>query len=175
MYQRTKPDPRPFPESSVNNYYGKTRLFNPIPNKIGIINQKVVDWGFPDRRPPPSGLRHSREYFKYFFERYFPDVECKLVVSSVLNNETAQPVFHFPSDMSKQEIVNYLSHIYGIDNVAHVATRNVKGRRYKNEVGAIKTFPDFKEAVVTLDTPVKIDFKLVKGTEDAAENMIGKK
>lgn len=169
-YAHTKPDPRPYPEPAVNNYYGRTRLWNPIAGKIGVINKKAEDWGWPHQRPPPTGLRQSKEHFPFFFERYFPDVAVRLVLDSVLNNETTRPVFHIPQDMSKQELVNYLKNIYGIDNVVRISVRNVRGKRFKNEVGMIKTLPDYKIAVVELDSPVVVEFKQIKGTEDTPDN-----
>lgn len=169
-YQHKKPDPRPYPEPSVNNYYGRTRLWNPIAGKIGIINKKIEEWGWPHQRPPPAGLRQSAEYFPHFFDRYFPDAEVKLVLDSVLNQETTHPVFHVPQDMSRKEIMHYLRNIYGIDNVVRIGIRNMRGRRFKNEVGAIKSLPDYKVAVVELDTPVSIEFKQIKGSEDTPDN-----
>lgn len=164
------PDPRPFPEPAVNNYYGRTRLWNPIAGKIGLVNRKAEEWGWPHQRPPPTGLRRSPEYFPFFFDRYFPNVEVRLVLDSVLNNETTRPVFHIPQDMSKQELVNYLKNIYNIDNVVRIGVRNMRGKRFKNEVGQIKAMPDYKVAVVELDAPVSIEFKQIKGTEDTPDN-----
>lgn len=169
-YQHKRPDPRPYPEPSVNNYYGKTRLWNPIAGKIGIVNKKIEEWGWPHNRPPPAGLRRSPEYFPHFFDRYFPDEEVKLVLDSVLNQETTRPVFQVHPSMSRQEITNYLRNIYGLDNIVHVAVRNLRGRRLKNEVGAIKTLPDYKLAIVELDTPVIIEMKQIKGSEDTPDN-----
>lgn len=164
------PDPRPYPEPSVNNYFGRTRLWNPILGKIGIVNRKAEEWGWPHQRPPPTGLRQSPEYLPHFLDRYFPDVEVRLVLDSVLNNETMRPVFQIPQDMSKQELVNYLKNIYSIDNVVRISVRNMRGRRFKNEVGQIKTYPDYKVAVVELDGPVSIELKQIKGTEDTPDN-----
>ncbi|KAG5476957.1 hypothetical protein LSCM1_05291 [Leishmania martiniquensis] len=164
------PDPRPFPEPAVNNYYGRSRIWNPIAGKIGVVNRKAEEWGWPHQRPPPTGLRRSPEYFPFFFSRYFPDVEVRLVLDSVLNNETTRPVFHIPQDMSKQELVNYLRNIYNIDNVVRISVRNMRGRRFKNEVGEIKSLPDYKVAVVELDSPVSVVFKQIKGTEDTPDN-----
>jgi len=169
-YKHTSPDPRPYPEPAVNNYYGRTRLWNPIAGKIGVVNRKSEDFDWPHRRPPPTGLRRSPEFFPFFFERYFPDVEVNLVLDSVLNQETTRPVFHIPQDMSKQELVLYLRNLYQIDNVVRISVRNARGRRFKNEVGTIKQLPDYKIAVVELDTPVSIDFKQIKGTEDTPDN-----
>lgn len=170
QYQRRTIDPNPFPEKPVNNYYGRTRLWNAIPSKVGIVNKKAEDFGWPHRRPPPTGLRESQEFFPYFFSRYFPDVECKLIVDSVLNNETTDPTFLFPPNMSREEIANYLKNVYGMDNIVHVIVRNMPHRKYKNEVGTIKLTPGLKQATVILDTPVKIDFKAIKGTEDTPDN-----
>ncbi|KPI88334.1 hypothetical protein ABL78_2573 [Leptomonas seymouri] len=164
------PDPRPFPEPAVNNYYGRTRIWNPIAGKIGLVNRKAEEWGWPHRRPPPTGLRRSPEYFPFFFDRYFPSEEVRLVLDSVLNNETTYPVFHIPQNMSKQELVNYLKHLYHIDNVVRISVRNVRGKRFKNEVGQIKSMPDYKVAVVELDAPVSIELKQFKGTEDTPDN-----
>ncbi|AYU79424.1 hypothetical protein LdCL_250014500 [Leishmania donovani] len=164
------PDPRPFPEPAVNNYFGRSRIWNPIAGKIGLVNRKAEEWGWPHQRPPPTGLRRSPEYFPFFFSRYFPDVEVRLVLDSVLNNETTRPIFHIPQDMSKQELVNYLKNIYNIDNVVRISVRNMRGRRFKNEVGEIKSLPDYKVAVVELDSPVSIVFKQIKGTEDTPDN-----
>ncbi|CCW70900.1 unnamed protein product [Phytomonas sp. Hart1] len=169
-YAHTRPDPRPRPEPAVNDYYGRTRLWNPIAGKIGLVNQKAENWNWPEGRPPPTGLRHSREYFPHFFERYFPDVEVRLVLDSVLNRETMRPVFHIPQDMSKQELVNYLKNLYDIDPIVRVQVRNKRGRRFKNEVGQIKSLPDYKVAVVELDSPVKIEIKQIKGSEDTPDN-----
>lgn len=169
-YQRKTIDPKPAPENPVNNYYGKMRLFNVIPSKVGVVNKKAEDFGWPHRRPPPTGLRESPEFFPYFFSRYFPDVDCKLVVDSVLNNETTQPAFLVPQDMSKEEIANYLKNVYGMDNIVHVTTKNFSHRKYKNEVGTIKTIAGIKSAMVLLDAPVKVDFKAIKGTEDTPDN-----
>lgn len=169
-YAHTKPDPRPYPEPAVNNYFGRSRLWNPIAGKIGIINRKAEDWGWPHRRPPPTGLRQSPEFLPYFMDRYFPDVEVRLVLDSVLNNETTNPVFLIPQDMSKQELVNYLKNLYNIDNVVRIAVHNVRGRHFKNEVGEIKSMPDYKIALVELDTPVVIEFKQIKGTDDTPDN-----
>lgn len=169
-YQHTKPDPRPYPEPAVNNYHGRTRIWNPIAGKIGIVNKKIEAWGWPHNKPPPAGLRQSHDYFPHFFERYFPDVEVKLVLDSVLNQETTRPVFQVPQSMSRQEIIHYLRNIYGIDNVVRIGIRNVRGKRFKNEVGAIKSLPDYKVAVVELDTPVVIEMKQIKGSEDTPDN-----
>lgn len=169
-YQHTKPDPRPYPEPAVNNYHGRSRIWNPIAGKIGIVNKKIDAWGWPHNRPPPAGLRRSRDYFPHFFDRYFPDVEVKLVLDSVLNQETTRPVFHVPQSMSRQEIIHYLRNIYGIDNVVRIGIRNIRGKRFKNEVGAIKSLPDYKVAVVELDTPVTIEMKQIKGSEDTPDN-----
>eukprot|EP00796_Vickermania_ingenoplastis_P003834 gene3834-2714_t len=155
-YQHKKPDPRPYPEPAVNNYYGRSRIWNPVAGKIGLVHRKSEEWGWPHQRPPPAGLRHSQEYFPHFFERYFPDAEVTLLLDSVLNQETTRPVFQVPQNMSRQEISNYLRNIYGIDNV--------------NEVGTIKNLPDFKIAVVELDVPVSVEFKQIKGSEDTPDN-----
>lgn len=168
MYRKTPMDPKPIPKDPKNPYFGKRRIWNVIPSRAGVISRKVEEWGYPHRDPPPTGIRKSREYFPYFLDRYFPDVECKLVVDTVLNNETITPAFQFPPHMSKQEIVNYLRNVYGIENIVSVHTRNVAGRRWKNELGFIRQLPDVKYAYVTLDAPVKIDFKQVKGTEDGS-------
>ena len=159
-------DPKPYPEPSVNNYYGKQRLWNAIPSKVGLINKKTEEWGYPDHAPPPRGLRQSPQYFPFFFEKYFPDVHAVLVIDSVLNSETTKPIFQFPCSMSKREISNYLTQLYGLDNIVQVHVRNHRGKFFKNELGIIKTLPDYKEAVVVLDTPVRVDLKVVKATED---------
>lgn len=169
-YQPTFMTPRPEPVSPTNNYFGKLRLWNPILSEGDIMKTKVDQWDYPYRQPPPSGLRDSKEYFPHFFDRYFPNVECRLVIDSVLNNETTQPVFHFPLHMSKLEIANYLRNVYGLENIINIETRNYRGRYYKNEVGAIRNLPDYKEATVTLDAPVVVDFKQLKGTEDTPDN-----
>nr|CCC94698.1 conserved hypothetical protein [Trypanosoma congolense IL3000] len=169
-YQHTRPDPRPFPEPSVNDYFGRSRIWNPIACKIGYVRKKAEEWGWPLKRPPPTGLRHSQEFFPFFFDRYFPDAEVRLLLDSVLNNETKHPVFQIPCDMSKVELVNYLRNIYGIDNVVRVQVRNRRGRRYKNEVGEIRMLNDYKLAVVELDTPVSVELKQIKGTEDTSDN-----
>lgn len=170
MYRHSKMDPKPIQEPCVNDYFGRTRLWNAIPSKVGVVNKKSEDFGWPHRRPPPTGLRLSAEYFPFFFSKYFPDVECRLVVDSVLNNETTQPVFLFPPDMSKAEIANYLKNVYGFENIVSIKTRNLTPRRYKNEVGSIKLSAAYKQATVVLDAPVKIDFKAIKGTEDTPDN-----
>lgn len=169
-YQHTQADPRPYPEPTVNNYHGRSRIWNPIAGKIGLVNKKAEEWGWPHQKPPPTGLRQSREHFPHFFSRYFPDTEVRLVLDSVLNNETTRPVFQIPQDMSKQELVNYLKNIYNVDNIVRISVRNVRGRRFKNEVGAIKVMPDYKVAVVELDSPVVVEFKQIKGTEDTPDN-----
>lgn len=169
-YQHIRPERRPLEKDSVNPFYGTRRLFNPIPSRIGIVNKKASDWGYPERRPPPAGIRQSAEFFPHFFEKYFPAEECKLVIDSVLNTDSRRPVFHFPPHMSKREIGNYLRNIYGLDNIIRIHTRNVKGRFFKNELGKIKTLPDYKEATITLDAPVRVDFKQIKGTEDTPDN-----
>mmetsp|Transcript_2928 Transcript_2928/g.3311 ORF Transcript_2928/g.3311 Transcript_2928/m.3311 type:complete len:243 (-) Transcript_2928:64-792(-) len=169
-YRHSKMDEKPSPEPCENNYYGRTRLWNAIPSKVGVVNKKSEDFGWPHRRPPPTGIRQSPEYFPHFFSKYFPDVECRLVVDSVLNNETTKPVFLFPPDMSKADIGNYLKNVYGFDNIVAIHTRNLTPRRYKNEVGSIKLSAAYKQATVILDAPVKIDFKAIKGTEDTPDN-----
>lgn len=167
MYRHKKPDARPFPEPVVNNYYGRLRLWNAIPSRVGVLRAKADAWGYPHREPPPKGLRQSREFFPFFMEKYFPDVECRLVIDSVLNVDTNTPIFEFPPHVSKLEIINYLRNIHGIDNIIDIKTKNVSGRTFKNEIGKIKMLPDVKLAFVTLDAPVRIDFKLVKTTEEA--------
>ncbi|KAH9586560.1 Ribosomal protein L25/L23 [Trypanosoma melophagium] len=169
-YQHTRPDPRPYPEPAVNDYYGRSRLWNPIAGKIGFVKKKAEEWGWPHQRPPPTGLRRSQEFFPYFFARYFPDVEVRLLLDSVLNNETTRPVFLIPCDMSRVELANYLKNIYGVDNIVRIQVRNMRGRRYKNEVGEIKAMDDYKVAVVELDSPVSVEFKQIKGTEDTPDN-----
>lgn len=169
-YQHTRPDPRPFPDPPVNDYFGRSRIWNPIAGKMGYVHKKAEDWGWPHNRPPPSGLRRSQEYFPMFFDRYFPDVDVRLVLDSVLNNETTRPVFYIPCDMSRAELANYLRNIYGIDNIVQITVRNSRGRRYKNEVGEIKAMDDYKVAVVQLDSPVSVDFKQIKGTEDTPDS-----
>lgn len=169
-YKHSKLDPRPAPETSVNSYFGRTRLWNPLVSKMAIINKKSEDWGYPLKEPPPTGLRRSPEYFPYFMAKYFPNVECNLLFDSILNTETTRPVFMFPSDMSKQEIALYLKNLYNIDNIVSVQTKNIAGRRYKNEVGAIKLTEQKKLAFVTLDTAVKIELKQIKGTDDGPDS-----
>nr|6YXX_AX Chain AX, uL23m [Trypanosoma brucei brucei]6YXY_AX Chain AX, uL23m [Trypanosoma brucei brucei] len=169
-YQHTRPDPRPFPDPPVNDYFGRSRIWNPIACKLGYVRKKADEWGWPNKPPPPTGLRYSQEFFPFFFERYFPDAEVRLLLDSVLNNETKRPVFQIPCSMSKVELVNYLKNIYGIDNVVRVEVRNRRGRRYKNEVGEIKMMDDYKVAVVELDTPVSVELKQIKGTEDTSDN-----
>jgi large subunit ribosomal protein L23 len=166
MYAKRPMDPKPIPPNRRNPYFGPRRIWNAIPSRAGVISRKVEEWGYPARDPPHTGIRKSREYFPFFLDRYFPDAECRLVLDSVLNNETTTPQFVFPCEMSKQEIVNYLRNIYGIENIVSVQVRNVSGRRWKNELGFIRQAPDTKLATVMLDAPVKIDFKQVKGTED---------
>ncbi|CCW63408.1 unnamed protein product [Phytomonas sp. EM1] len=169
-YAHTRPDPRPMPEPAVNNYYGRSRIWNPIAGKIGLVNRKAENWNWPHARPPPTGLRRSREFLPHFLDRYFPEVEVRLVLDSVLNNETTRPVFHIPQDMSKRELANYLKNIYGIDPIVRIQVHNQRGRRFKNEVGQIKSLPDYKVAVVELESPVKIEMKQLKGTEDTPDN-----
>ena len=166
MYRKKPMDPKPIPKSPINPYYGKRRIWNAIPSSAGVVSRKVEEWGYPTRDPPNTGIRKSREYYPYFMDRYFPDVYCKLILDSVLNNETTQPEFLVPPHVSKQEIVSYLRNIYGIENIVSVYTRNLAGRRWKNEIGFIRMEDPVKVAVVTLDAPVKIEFKQVKGTED---------
>jgi large subunit ribosomal protein L23 len=173
MYRPIKRDPLPYPEPAFNNLYGRQRLWNAIPSKFGVASKKAHDWGYPERDPPPKGLRESPEYFPYFFDKYFPDVECRLVLDSVLNVDTTMPVFEFPPHMSKAEIANYLRNVHGFDNIVNVTTRNISGRTYKNEIGVIKQLPDVKLAHVTLDAPVRIDFKQVKTTEESEATMGG--
>lgn len=169
-YRRSPMDPKPSPESPVNDYYGRTRLHNPIVSKIALVNKKSEDFGWPHRRPPPTGLRRSPEYLPFFTEKYFPDVEVKLVLDSVINNETTRPMFLCPPSMSRRELTSYLRNIYGIDNVARIDVRNFQGKKYKNELGQIKQLPSVKSAIVTLDSPVSIDLKAIKGTEDTPDN-----
>ena len=171
-YRHTKPDPRPMPESVVNDYFGRTRLWNPIVSKMALINKKAEDWGYPLRDPPPTGLRRSREAFPYFFEKYFPEVECQLILDSVINNDTDTPIFIVPSDMSKAEIANYLRNLYNVENIVNITTKNVTGRRYKNEIGAIRHTGQQKLAFVKLDSPVKIELKQIKGTDDTPDKQV---
>lgn len=173
-YQRKTREDLPLKENSLNTYFGKRTMWNPIPGKIGVVNKKAADWGYPHREPPPAGLRQSQEYFPFFFNRYFPETECKLMVDSVLNNETHAPMFAFPPDVSREEITNYLRNIYGIDSIVGIGVRNVAGRRFKNEVGKIKMLPEQKIATVILDTPVIVDFKQIKGTDDTADAQAAK-
>jgi large subunit ribosomal protein L23 len=168
MYQHVKMDEKPVKKLPKNPYFGARRLWNAIPGGAGIVFSKTENWGFPYRQPPPTGLRQSQEYFPHFMSKFFPDVTCRLLIDSVLNNETRSVVFQFPPDLSKQEIANYLRSVYGMDNVLHVSTRNYSGRRYKNEMGTIRQMPDVKVATVILSAPVKIEFKQVKGTDDAS-------
>ncbi|KAH8619110.1 hypothetical protein ERJ75_000213500 [Trypanosoma vivax] len=72
--------------------------------------------------------------------------------------------------MSKEELANYLRNIYGIDNIVGIQARNMSGRRYKNEVGAIRRMNDYKLAIVELDSPVSVELKQIKGTEDTSDN-----
>lgn len=169
MYRPIPMDPKPIPEPETNNLYGKKRMWNAIPSSATLAAKKHEEFGWPFRDPPPTGLRNSPEYFPYWFDKYFPDVKCRLVLDSVLNNETMEPKFHFPPDMSKQEIQNYLQNIHGFDNIDSVETRNFAGLRYKNEVGAIKQLDHYKEAVVTLDSPVVVELKQVKETADVGD------
>eukprot|EP00758_Cryptobia_borreli_P002281 Tbor_TRINITY_DN2913_c0_g1::TRINITY_DN2913_c0_g1_i1::g.1081::m.1081 len=169
-YKHIPMDPKPKKEIPVNTYWGEKRIWNAIPSKIGIVNKKAEEWDYPYRQPPPAGLRRSKEYFPHYFNQHFPNIECRLVIDSVLNNETKNPVFHFPMHMSRLEIRNYLKNVYQLDNIISVRTRNIKGRYFKNEVGTIKSMPDYKEAIVKLDAPVKVDFKQIQGTEDAPDS-----
>lgn len=155
-YRHRKIDPRPFPDPPINDYYGRQRLWNAIPSKVGFVAKKAREWGYPHRDPPPTGLRQSREFFPYFMEQYFPDVECKLVLDSVLNTPTRYVKFGFPPHMSRKEIGNYLRNIYGFDNIRAIVKYTARGQRYKNEIGTIKTIPDEKIATVILDDPVEV-------------------
>ena len=166
MYRHAEMDPKPIPKLPRNPHFGKRRMWNVIPSRAGVVARKVQEWGFPSRDPPPTGIRQSREYYPFFCDKYFPDVTCTLVLDSVLNNETTTPQFAFPPECSKEEILNYLRNVYGFDNIVNVSVRNVSGRRWKNELGFIRQADARKIATITLDAPVKIDFKQVKGTED---------
>ncbi|EKF29828.1 hypothetical protein MOQ_006372 [Trypanosoma cruzi marinkellei] len=70
-YQHTRPDPRPFPDPPVNDYFGRSRIWNPISGKMGYVNKKAEEWGWPHQRPPPTGLRRSQEYFPFFLRGTF--------------------------------------------------------------------------------------------------------
>lgn len=63
-----------------------------------------------------------------------------------------------------------MTNIYGIDNIIAIHTHNIHGSQFKNEVGKIKKLPDYKLATVELDSPVTIEFKQIKGTEDTPDN-----
>jgi large subunit ribosomal protein L23 len=170
QYKHQKMDPKPIPESELNNLYGKKRLWNPIPSATVLAARKHEEFGWPHRDPPPTGLRKSWEYFPHWFDKYFPNVQCRLVIDSVLNKETTRPSFRFPCHVSKQEITNYLQNVHGFENVTRVTTRNIAGMQYKNEVGAIKQMEDYKEVQVTLDSPVIIELKQVKETSDVGDS-----
>ena len=168
-YRQIETHGLPKPVDEQNDYFGPETMPNYIRHAGEYWSKKANDWGYPHRKPPPSGLRHSRDYFPYFFERYFPDTHCRLVLDSVLNVETKEVQFLFEPHMSKQEIRNYLRNIYGIDNIEDVETRNIGGLRYKNELGWIKMAPVHKKATVILDTPTMVQLKQVKDTADAKE------
>jgi large subunit ribosomal protein L23 len=169
LYQPREMDPKPIPEPEENNLYGKKRLWNPVQSSATVAAQKHEEFGWPYREPAPTGLRRSWEYFPYWFERYFPNVQARLVVDSVLNNETMEPRFRFPATMSKQEISNYLQNVHGFEGIDAVETRNYSGLRYKNEIGTIKQMEDYKEATVRLESPVLIELKQVKETSDVGD------
>jgi large subunit ribosomal protein L23 len=169
MYQHRPMDPKPIREAQTNNYFGKLRLWNAIPSKVGIAAKKAEQWGYPHRKPPPKGLRQSTEFFPHWFPKYFPEVEARLTIDSVLNTETSSPQFVFPSHMSRAEIANYLRNIYNMENIVHVETRNYSGRRYKNEVGDIRQLPDVKKALVHLEAPVMVELKQIKASSDAGD------
>jgi large subunit ribosomal protein L23 len=172
VYRHSKPDPRPAPESVLNDYFGRTRLWNPIVSKMALINKKAEDWGYPERDPPPTGLRRSREAFPFFFEKYFPETEVHLILDSVINNETDTPIFTVPSNMSKAEIANYLKNIYNVENIVHISTKNISGQRYKNEIGVIRITPQQKLAFVRLDSPVTIRLNQIKGSDDTPDKRV---
>jgi large subunit ribosomal protein L23 len=168
-FQPVKSDPKPIREPETNNLFGKQRLWNPIASNAIIFGAKHKEYGWPYRKPPPTGLRRSWEYFPHWFDKYFPDVSCRLVVDSVLNTETMTPRFRFPPSMSKQEIANYLENVHGFENIDGVTTQNHSGMRYKNEIGTIKQMDDYKEADVRLDSPVIVELKTVKETSDVGD------
>lgn len=161
--ERTKP----VKKSPKNPVYGRDRLWNPIPSEAGVTMRKAKEWGWPFKQPPPASLRHSREYFPHWFERYFPSATVTLDMDSVINQETNVVQFVVEPEMSREEVTHYLENIYGIDDIKHVAVKNYAGTVYKNEMGAIKQQPAYKVAYVTLEHPVKLDLRAVKGVEDA--------
>uniref|UniRef100_A0A7S1KY29 Uncharacterized protein n=1 Tax=Neobodo designis TaxID=312471 RepID=A0A7S1KY29_NEODS len=172
FFKPVKSAPKPIREPETNNLYGKQRLWNAIPSNAVIFGAKHKEYGWPHRKPPPTGLRRSWEYFPHWFDKYFPDVPCRLVVDSVLNNETMTPRFRFPPHVSRREITNYLQNVHGFENIDGVETRNYTGLRYKNEIGTIKQLEDYKEAEVRLDSPVIVELKTVKETSDVGDGKL---
>lgn len=165
-------DPIPFPEDEANPFFGKKRIPNILPSANEFMARKHADWGWPDRKPPPTGLRRSWEYFPHWFEKYFPSVRARLVIDSVLNAETTHPRFVFPPNVSREEAVNYLRNVHGMDNIdpdANTEKRNYAGIPYKNEVARVKQLPDYKEITVPLTEPVMVELKQVKDTSDTGD------
>ena len=170
LFQRTRPpDAKPFPELPVNTHRGKRQIIvNPIVGVHGM-RRKKIELGYPDRKPDPQGIAKSWTSYEHFMFKYFPDVECTLVLDTVLNNPTNTPMFLVPPEMSKPEIRSYMSNVYGIRDIKFVSTRNYSGMRYKNEFGIIKKAPALKATWVVVDQPVQITHKSVKAAEDEKE------
>ncbi|KNH07846.1 protein kinase [Perkinsela sp. CCAP 1560/4] len=156
-YQRSRPpDPKPFPEHPVNKEYSKKQIVvNPIRGIHGYIAQRN-DQG---KNVVPKGIANSFANFDEYMAMHFSDVECTLVLDSVLNGPTQMPMFLFPPDLSKAEIRNYLEVFYGMNNILQVYVRNFSGMRYKNEIGLIRKADALKAAWVLLDEPVHLDHK----------------
>jgi large subunit ribosomal protein L23 len=96
-YRPIKPLGIPKPLKETNPYFGPERLPNYIPSAAEVWRKKAEDWGYPNRTPPPRGLRESPEYFPYFFEKYFPETDCRLVLDTVINTDTREPCFPIPT------------------------------------------------------------------------------
>jgi large subunit ribosomal protein L23 len=165
-YAQKPRDPLPYPEPAFTNIYTRRQMrWNPIPSKVGYIHRKL-EWGYPKYSVPRRGIYNSASYFPFFFDKYFPDVEFLLSIDSVLNKKTREVVFYVPCEMSREEIANYLRNVHNVDNILRVTVMNIQGRRYKNELGAIKKTIDIKVAKVLLDEEVGVDVKTVRSNED---------
>eukprot|EP00759_Apiculatamorpha_spiralis_P058308 PhF_6_TR9172/c0_g1_i1/m.14279 len=163
MYQRIRPpDPIPYPDDPVNTNFTKRQIItNPIVGIHGVMARKA-SYG---NNPPPKGIAMSWTNYDDFMYKYFPDVECTLVLDSVLNTPNHLPMFLFPPDVSRPEIKAYLQNLYGINGIRKIYVRNFSGTRYKNELGSIRKKDAQKAVWVMLEQPVHVQHKSVK--EDA--------
>ena len=157
MYKRNRPpDPKPFRENPVNSDFSHQQiLVNPIRGIHGFISGRNNQ----GNKIVPKGIEYSFANFDEYMEKNFSNVECSLVLDSVMNNPTHMPMFLFPPELSKTEIKNYLQVFYHMGNIREVFVRNYSGMRYKNELGLIKKAPALKAAWVLLDEPVEISQK----------------